>query len=464
MNDTVATSWVVSVAGRKCAAGLAWVPLIATERKGVRQELQQHLKRSGSAFGALFPQRDARYTLAGIVKPRRAGASVGTSGRTPVATWLAASVNRFTVVVTEHGNGLWVLAADEGSIDPRGDAVIPSRDLTGFVDDVTEAARSTGAAIDIVLSPECAGRAESLEHLGKVRVGSLDELLTAPVPKVRVKKHVGIPTWAFQGGVAIAVVGGMAWAALVLTQQLADQLARKQADEIARQQVEDKRLQAMRANSQAHQAVEQQVRAVTATPAPMDLAAACIEAWERLPDTLGGWVRESQSCAISGVVQITYRLPEKGGGISTEQSLRAAASVRNLSVDIQWFNSTATVAAQTEPLAAREGLRPEGLPNLTDAGTALASHAQRIRRVMPELQLVATAPSPAPAAPGSGTESTVAPLPYQTGTLLMSGKSMWLLRAVVPSAPNVTLNTITLRREAGSLQWTAEGSFVTSRT
>lgn len=461
-------SWSVRIAGRDCAAGLTWVPLIGTSDKAVRKEFKQTLRKSGAKCGVLHAPKGARYPLAGIVRQSKKSRSL--ERRTPIALWFAASVTRPTLVISQVDGGYWLLLADENGLDPRGDVYATSSSVNSVISELYTSYVQINVDLDIVLTPGAVPFGNVLDSLAPYRMAALESLLTSTPPKQRVAKVIGLPSWTGVAGAVLGVLGIVAYGGNAAMDKYRERQAAREAEDIAASQLLQTAEQQMQQKRHAAEAAQRRLGSYTTTPAPGDMATVCIDAWARSPKLIGGWVLEAMDCDAAGRVDLTYVLPEQSrGGTATEMSFREGAKAFGMEATVDWFMTSGRVSAKVDPAPRRIAPPLEQLPTVVQTGQLLSSLAQHAQRALPDTQLRATKPEPVEAvanhASASGTAApAAATAPFLVGRLTMSGKGLRHLPKLLINAPTMSIDRISIKQDANGLTWSAEGPFVTATT
>lgn len=444
-------SWEIQAHGRKAAAGLVWVPLIATTRAQLRREFRQQMRALHSRYGALYAPRGARYPLAAIVRPRE-GNDRALRGRIPVALWLAASVAKPTVYIGPHEPGaVWILAAEPGVPDPRGDVVVPAREAPAIIQDLALDYLQASDEPQVVLAPGL--HLEGVPPELPTRRMDLDAILRPDPPRVVVAKHLGVPTWAMAVAAVAVVTGGGIWLGPHLMAQWDGWQQRARHSAAPAASAPSVRA-ASNANRSLLESAQQEASATTATPWPHAFISACAQAFYQAPARLGGWHLHQVTCEAGGVARASYVIDSQARAfpIPTQQSLRRAAQALHLDVSVGWFATTAEARLPFRLPPPRKGLDLADLPDETEVGERLASIAQRIG-ALTGAQLQADQPAPRDT-------STSAASPVATGVIRATGKGLWLLREAIPDEAYLTLRSLTIKPEQGQMAWSAEGAFV----
>ena len=451
---TKPTSWTLKVGGRRLAAGLAWVPLVAGDAssQSTRRQFKDALKAAGQRYGVLSAAARP-YPLAGIVQNGEGKKSYRFSRQPPVALWFAACVQRPTVYVEQSERGYWLLIASGGDVDPRGDRLLTAQQAASLLADVNESAVMAGHELELIAHPET--DCFPLDTYLTARRAGLESILSGIPPRPKVHKAVGLPTWAPVTLFAVVATALGLMFARNVTQHLEERRVQAQAEqsrraeaarELARRQIHERAVSA---------AGQRALSAITATPGPLQFFGACVSAADGLRTAIAGWPLAKVECLADGTLMATYSGNTPGAG--TEDDFRAAATGAGGKVHLRWFGTSATIAESLSTPPARKEL---GLAELADAqtvGSLLASHTRSAAAAFPTLTITAAEPRPASLPPVDGTE--VGPA-FQSGKLTVMGTGTWLAAQAIPDSPFVRLTRIEI--SPTDYRWTADGEFVAS--
>jgi len=458
-------SWQLRLAGRDCAAGLAWTSLVGDTPRSIKREFQQALRAAGTQYGAIH--KAPRYAQAGAARSGKKSASK-LSRKIPVAAWLAESVDKPTIFVEHHDAGFWILVADAKRIDERGDTVVSASSAAICIAEIYEGYVQVGIEPDVVVADSAQRLLESLSmSMHTCRRGELVDLLKSPAPKTQIVKALGVPT-GLKWAMAFAVVlGALAYTGKKAKEHI--EMRRAQAELQAKRDAElQQKLHAEASQGKAAEvSTAALLAAATSTPSPHSITAMCLDAWRRTPRYLGGWKISKVSCNVTGQLELNYELAESGSG--TEASFRAAAAKLGFQPEVDWFKRTAVVQSVVGVPSTRAPMSVDELPSIQSAGIALASRAQKVQRVIDGATFTATKPAPdAAEKQGAATGPGAAPppprKPFLTGTVRMSGQGLRYMLLMVPNDPYLSIEKIEFKNENDTVSWNAAGVFVTART
>lgn len=432
----------------------------------VRAEFKRHLRAGRSAYGAVSGIAEhQRYAMAGVVAPIKGSpAPKKFKGAIPAALWFAASAESPRLYVEKLESGrYWLLATMGLALDPRTDGVLSREDLVPLVLEISREAQRSGQDLAISVWPSIAEMPEEIAAMSRVSPAPIESCLTQSAkPKLRVAKHVGIPSWVGTATLALAVVGASGYGLMLAHQELQNQMQAREQAARERAAAEQARLAEMaQAAARPDEAAlaAGSLAAALGTPSPPALIAGCLEVAADLPATAGGWRLSALECVPGRPASATYEQDHQRAGLATQESFAAAMSAHELPFSYEWFGRTAIVEAGLIELELRPAPELEALPSVDAAGTWWASHASRTQALIRGARItVASQPTVAVAAPDQP------PLPFASRSVQFAGSAAWQMHDVIPDAANLALHSITLKPQLrGAWSWTAAGALYHSQ-
>lgn len=443
----------------RVAGGLAWTPLVGETAPKVRAEFKRHLRNNRAAYGAVIPVSDhQRYAMAGVVTPvKGAKAPSKFQGMVPAAAWFAASGTTPRAYVEKIGPGrYWTLVALGRALDPRTDAVQSREEVTALVNEIGREAALNGQEFTLTVWPGVPEMPEELAYQAGVTAAPLERCLTAGAqPKLRVRKHVGIPAWVGQAVAAGVVLAGGLYALDVARDTYQAQMAAREEAARERAAAEQARLAqaAQIANATNPEAqLAQQIETALATPAPAAVIDACLAVARGLPQSVGGWRLSNVACATGRETEATYEADQKHQALATQESFAAAMDAMGLPYAYSWFERKATVRIGAVDLASRAAPALEELPDMQATGTWWSSHVQRAQAFFRGVRITVDSRVD-PVRPDQPAPAFIA-RPVQ-----FAGTASWQLHEAIPDASNLVLETVVLKPQPrGAWSWSAMGA------
>ena len=450
------SSWIYRSGRRRLAAGLAWMPLQAKERKDAMRKLREAVRGQRVKHAALSFQSDAPYPLGGIVVPSSGKRIDGKlAGLVPAAIWFGAIASHPTIYVEKVGSGYWVLAGVNGQLDVRTDVVVSSTQASTLVSELLDGFMLIGSKLDLYLHPDTSAASLTLP-IEPRRADLVSIIGNGAPPKARVAKIIGIPKWVPIACLAIIGAGVTVYAvksvhSLIEQRQIKAELDARQAQAAANDLIHKHQQEQALARSS-----ETALQAIVGTPSPVQFVQSCLSAMDSMPFALGGWTRQKVVCE-GGQLQIEYA--QSNQGVATEMEFRAAAAALELQADISWFGTAGRITLPVQAPVNRTPPALADLPSVQKTGEVLSSLATAAAKQFAGVNITASEPKPAEMPAIGATKPEPA---FMSGSVRISGPSSWLIEHVIPDNTNLTLTRLEL--VGPNLQWQAVGTFVTSLT
>lgn len=449
----LSSAWVVKVGRVKALAGLAWVPLTATDASGVRKEAKDRARDLGARYAAIMQFDGTEYPLAGIlaVPPSRFG--LHPFGMATAAGWFAASCERPTIYVEKLASGqFWVLGASRFDFDARTDVALSAGKANELICDVYEGWAMQGAS-PVIITPNFAD-IEPLNLPYQARIATLASLLSGAPPKsVACKKIVGAPAWVPVACFAVVGAGVAGVAGVRISEKLEQARAQAAAAAQAAQQQADAGIAASQARMRIAGAAQAALDARLVGVSPAAAIQACIQSIDALPETLGGWTMDQAVCE-AGQIKATFRASP--ALMPTESSFRLAAQEAGLSASVQWFETQGSVELALPAAEPRASVLLAALPPKARAGEDMASFYARLSRAVPGVQGTFEQPKPVELAPVDGTQLQPS---FAEGKFVVTGGGTWQLAGAIPNRDYLRVERVTVTSRYGA--WTVAGTFLT---